>query len=106
MDEPEVHLHPEWQIKLAELLVSLSKELNVTLFINSHSPLFIEAIRTYSEQKDLLDKTNFFLTYNSQDVEDKFDIEYVPTEDLNKIYNSLGKPYETLSKIHSLECGI
>jgi len=62
MDEPEVHLHPEWQIKLAELLVLLSKQLNVTLFINTHSPLFIEAIRTYCEQQELLDDANFYLT--------------------------------------------
>lgn len=99
MDEPEVHLHPEWQIKLAELLVSLSYELNIILFINSHSPLFIEAIRTYSEKYDILNSTNFYLTYNSKDTEGKYDIKNVPIEDLNIIYSSLGQPYETLSEI-------
>ena len=97
IDEPEVNLHPEWQIKLAEVLTLLSKDLNIYIYINSHSPLFIEAIRTYAEKYDLLDETNFYLTYPSK--EEKFDIEYVPTEDLNIIYNSLGEPYETLSEI-------
>ena len=90
IDEPEVNLHPTWQIKLAEILTLLSKELNIYIYINSHSPLFIEAIRTYAEKYDILDETNFYLTYSSK--EEKFDIEYIPTEELDIIYNSLGKP--------------
>ena len=33
MDEPEVHLHPEWQVKLAEILTLMVKDLNVNLFV-------------------------------------------------------------------------
>ena len=99
IDEPEVNLHPKWQIKFAEILVMLAHDLNITIYINTHSPLFIEAIRTYSEQQDLLDETNFYLSHESEDVENRFDIEYVPTQDLNIIYNALGKPYEILSEI-------
>lgn len=99
IDEPEVNLHPKWQIKFAEILVLLAHDLNITIYINTHSPLFIEAIRTYSEQQDLLDETNFYLTYESKDVKNKYDIKYVSNENLSIIYNSLGKPYETLSEI-------
>lgn len=99
IDEPEVNLHPKWQIKFAEILTLLANDLNITIYINTHSPLFIEAMRTYSEQQDLLDETNFYLTYESKDCEGKYDVEYIQTEDLNTIYNSLGKPYETLSEI-------
>ena len=99
IDEPEVNLHPKWQIKFAEILVLLAHDLNITIYINTHSPLFIEAIRTYSEQQDLLDETNFYLTNESKEVKNKFDIEYIPTKDLNIIYNTLGKPYEILSEI-------
>ena len=99
IDEPEVNLHPKWQIKFAEILTLLANDLNITVYINTHSPLFIEAMRTFSEQQDLLGETNFYLTYESEENEGKYDIKYVPTEDLNTIYNSLGKPYETLSEI-------
>ena len=44
LDEPEINLHSEWQVKLAKLLVLLVKELNIYLYINSHSPQFIEAL--------------------------------------------------------------
>lgn len=99
IDEPEVNLHPNWQIKFAEILTLLANDLNITVYINTHSPLFIEAMRTFSEQQDLLDETNFYLTYESEENNSKYDIKYIPTEDLSTIYNSLGKPYETLSEI-------
>lgn len=62
IDEIEVNIHPEWQVKLAKILVLLVKDLNVNLFINSHSPLFIEAIEVYSIKYKLRNETKFFLT--------------------------------------------
>ena len=50
IDEPEVNLHPEWQVKFAGILVLLAKDLDITLYINTHSPLFIQAIDAYSER--------------------------------------------------------
>lgn len=99
IDEPEVNLHPEWQVKYAQILTLLAKELDITLYINTHSPLFIEAIRTYSKKYDLLDDTNFYLTLCADDNSDKYEIKQVPTNDLNIIFNTLGKPYKLLSKI-------
>ena len=99
IDEPEVNLHPKWQMKFAEILTLLAHDLNITVYINTHSPLFIEAIRTYSEKQNLLDETNFYLTYESKECEEKYDIKYIQTEDLSTIYAYLGKPYETLSEI-------
>lgn len=98
IDEPEVNLHPEWQVKFAEIIVLLAKELNINIYINSHSPLFIEAIRTYSETYNLLDETNFYISYDSK-VVGKYNIKHIPNSDLNIIYNTLGKPYELLTEI-------
>ena len=58
IDEPEVNLHPDWQFKLANILMLLVKKLNVSIYINTHSPLFIEAINAFSEYYDLDDETN------------------------------------------------
>ena len=99
MDEPEVNLHPEWQVKFAKVITLLAKELNITIYINTHSPLFIEAMRTFSKKYGMLDDTNFYLTYES-DIENKFDFEKISSDELNIIYNTLGKPYELLSKIN------
>ena len=49
IDEPESSLHPEWEIKYAELMVLLAKELNIHIYLNSHSPMFIEEISLYTQ---------------------------------------------------------
>ena len=98
MDEPEVHLHPEWQIKLAEILVLLAKDLNVTLYINSHSPQFIEAIEVYSAKYDLREETYFYVTKKT-DENEKFNIQRIARNKLEILYNDLGNPYDELDKI-------
>lgn len=97
IDEPEVHLHPEWQIKLAEIIVLLAKELNITLYINTHSPQFIEAIEVYSEFYEIGKDTNFYLTEKYKN--GKFNITKIENNQLQKIYRNLGDPYDTIDLI-------
>ncbi len=47
LDEPETHLHPEWQLILAELVVLLQKTFKLHVLIASHSPYFISALDAY-----------------------------------------------------------
>ena len=35
LDEPEIHLHPEWQLIFAELIVLIQKELSMHILINT-----------------------------------------------------------------------
>lgn len=97
MDEPEVHLHPEWQLKLAEIIVLLAKDLNITVYINSHSPQFIEAIEVYSENVGIKDDVNFYLSEESDN--GKYDIERIDRSDLVRIYDSLGNSYDKINDI-------
>ena len=99
IDEPEVGLHPDWQMKFARILLLLARDLKITLYINTHSPILIEAVRTFSEKYAISDETNFYYTYPSRDFDKRTDIDYISFEDLNIIYNFLGRPYEILSKI-------
>jgi predicted ATPase len=39
VDEPEIHLHPEWVQRFVGLLVSLFRDVNAHVLIASHSPL-------------------------------------------------------------------
>ena len=98
MDEPEVHLHPEWQVKLAKILVLLVKDLNVKLFINSHSPQFIEALEVYSTKYGLKDETNYYLSQKDE-YSKKYDVKQIPQDKLYKIYNNLGDPYDIIDDI-------
>lgn len=60
IDEPEVHLHPEWQLEYAKLLVELVKN-NIPVIVTSHSPYFVEALKVYSDKAKISDKTHFYL---------------------------------------------
>ena len=106
IDEPEVNLHPEWQIKLARILVLLAKEGNITLYINTHSPMFIEAIDTFCEYYDFEKYVNYYLSKKLEDdkietEEDKTKAKFerIPSDELYKIYDNLGDPFDYLDKV-------
>lgn len=49
LDEPEIHLHPAWQVTLARTLVALRRGVGCKLLLTTHSPLLLRAIQAYSE---------------------------------------------------------
>lgn len=58
-DEPENHLHPVWQVRLAEVLITLVKN-GVNILMTSHSPQLIDALQTLTVKNSLTDKVNFY----------------------------------------------
>lgn len=61
IDEPEAHLHPQWIVEFARMIVLLNKELGVKFFIASHSPDMISAIKYISEKEGVTPNLNFYL---------------------------------------------
>ncbi|WP_426063218.1 AAA family ATPase [Flavobacterium sp. DSP2-3-1] len=61
IDEPESHLHPQWIIEYARLIVLLNKNIGIKFFIASHNPDMVSAIRIISEKEDTLSDLNFYL---------------------------------------------
>lgn len=98
IDEPEVNLHPEWQVEFAEMIVLMIKELNISIFINTHSPQFIEAIEVYSIKYGLRDETNFYLTKKDENSE-KYNVKKIEYNNLYELYNNLGDPYDIIDEI-------
>lgn len=98
MDEPEVNLHPEWQVRLAELLVLLVHDLNLTVYINSHSPHFIEAIEVLSIRYGLRDETRFYMTRFVEEY-NRYDFVQLDYSNLRELYRNLGSPYNEINKI-------
>ena len=99
MDNPEVNLHPEWQVKLAEIIVLMVKNLKINIFINSHSPQFIEALEVYSAKYCLNDDSKFYLSENTG--ENHFIIEEIPRQYLTRLYNNLGDSYDLINKLRA-----
>jgi hypothetical protein len=63
IDEPEVHLHPQWIVEYARILVLIHKYIGCHIFISSHSPDMIQAIRYISEKQDILESLDFYLAH-------------------------------------------
>jgi predicted ATPase len=97
LDEPEIHLHPEWQVKFAEMLVLLQKAFDLTILLTTHSPYFLRAIEVFSVQQDIADHCNFYHLTN--DEEGYCHVQDV-TDDTGGIYQTLAKPFQILDNIH------
>ena len=96
IDEPEVHLHPKWQLKYAELIVELVKA-DINILITTHSPYMLEALEIYS--KAIKYKTNYYFTKEIDN--NKFNLENV-NNNLEEIYKELSEPLIKLEEL-SLE---
>ncbi|MDE5881044.1 MAG: ATP-binding protein [Muribaculaceae bacterium] len=63
IDEPEAHLHPQWVVKFAKILVLIHKYLGTKIMIASHNPDMVAAINTIASVEGLDDATNFYQAY-------------------------------------------
>ena len=96
IDEPEVHLHPKWQIRYAELLTLISKSLKVKILLNSHSPYFIRALSIYGKKYEYQDYINFYTSIEDNNIT----TEVVEAKnDLTDIFEVLMEPYDILENI-------
>ena len=92
IDEPENHLHPEWQVEYAKVLVKLI-EAGVPIIVSSHSPYMLEALKTLSDKSSIKDKTKFYFGKMQEQGSVFEDV----TEDLEPIFDSLSKPMRKLA---------
>lgn len=90
LDEPEVHLHPEWQLKFAEIIVMLQKEFGLHILLNSHSPYFVEAIDVYSKRNGINKNVKYYLA--SDIIEDV-------TCSIDRIYQQMYVPLNLLEEL-------
>jgi predicted ATPase len=94
LDEPEVHLHPKWQLLYAKIIVEMVKQNHFSIVVNSHSPYMIEALKKYSEFYEL-ENIDFYLAEN----EKIFKIRNSNALTLEKIFEKLSAPFDEFDKI-------
>lgn len=93
LDEPEVHLHPEWQLVFARLIVLLQKTFNLHILLNTHSPYFLRAIQVYSSKYEIANRCNYYLAENNED--GTASIRDVKGS-IEEIYKLLHRPFQDL----------
>jgi predicted ATPase len=67
IDEPEAHLHPQWIVEYARMIVLLNKEIGVKFFIASHSPDMVSAIKYISEKEQTTQNLEYYLAEQTKD---------------------------------------
>lgn len=95
LDEPEIHLHPEWQIVYAELIVLLQKYFDLSIIVATHSPYFVDAINLYSIKHGIDKDVNYYLTKQSDKVVELKDV----TSNIDKIYAEMASPISLLETL-------
>lgn len=94
LDEPEAHLHPEWQNIMAQIIVMLVERLDINVLLTTHSINFVLALETYMHKYNIEDKTNFYRTvydYKNNQVDYK-----CSNDEINKVYEDLSMPYDKM----------
>ena len=89
LDEPEVHLHPEWQVLFAELIVLIQKEFNMHILLTTHSPYFLYAVELYSKKYKINKRCKFYFSEKKDEKAILSDV----TDDTGIIFKSLSTPF-------------
>lgn len=97
IDEPEAHLHPQWIIEYARLIVMLHKLKGVKFFIATHSPDMVEALKLLSEKEKCLDSLCFYLAEETSGRQKMYDVERLG-HDIEPIFASFNKSYTKLDR--------
>lgn len=95
LDEPEIHLHPEWQLKFAEIIVLIQKEFHTNILLNTHSPYFLNAIEVYSEKYGIDRDCKYYLADDENGITTFADV----TDQAEKIYAKLARPLQELENL-------
>ncbi len=95
LDEPEIHLHPEWQLLFAEIIVLIQKEFDMYILMNTHSPYFLNAIEVFSRKHNIANKCKYYLA----DVCNGDSVFQDVTDKLETIYEKLARPLQELEDV-------
>ena len=68
LDEPEVHLHPQWIVECAESLVNLVAKRQVRVLVASHSPYLIQALQRFAARALGAGQFRFYLAEEAEGV--------------------------------------
>ena len=97
IDEPEAHLHPQWIVEYARMVVLLHKHIGAKFFIASHSTDFVSAIKYIATKEECLSSLSYYLS--EEDIEHPFTYNYRSLgQDIEPIFESFNKSFELIDK--------
>lgn len=97
LDEPEAHLHPQWIVEFARLLVLLNRIVGVKLFIASHSTDMVSALRYIAEKEGAIKNIVFYMAEKDKTDPMLFKFNNLGT-DIEPIFHSFNKSFGKLEQ--------
>lgn len=100
LDEPEINLHPEWQVEYARTLVNLQKTFQLKILVTTHSPYFMRAIECFTDVNGTMDKLNVYRVIKNAG-EGELQVENVSYSEygMTDLYDTLSAPLEKLDSL-------
>lgn len=96
LDEPEIHLHPEWQIRFCKLIIELVSR-GVPIVVSSHSPYFIQGLRFFAAAKRIEKDVTYYMA--EQNTHNELCNFYNVTNDLNRVFTLLAAPLQEIMNV-------
>lgn len=96
LDEPEIHLHPKWQMQYAQIIVLLQKLFDLSIIVTTHSADFLAAIEYYAKKHKNIDRCKFYLAKNENNFNTFIDV----TSETEKIYKQMFVPKFHLDELN------
>lgn len=97
IDEPEAHLHPQWIVEYARIIIMLHKEIGVKFFIASHSTDFVSAIKYIAEKQKTQKNLSFYLAEEDANKPFSYNYKAIGT-DIEPIFESFNKSLDKISE--------
>ncbi len=98
LDEPENHLHPEWQVVYAHVLVLLQKEFQLSVLVTSHSQFFVNALQRFAISEGIMADTHFYMSKLDDSNPGLCTFSDV-TNNAGQIFRSFNRAYDKMSRM-------
>ena len=97
IDEPEAHLHPQWIVEYARIIVMLHQKIGTKFFIASHSTDFVSAIKYIAEKQKTQKSLSFYLAEEDKRKQYSYNYKSIGI-DIEPIFESFNKSLDKISE--------
>ncbi|HZG86232.1 AAA family ATPase [Paenibacillus sp.] len=94
LDEPEIHLHPKWQVEYCKMIIELVKR-DINILVTTHSPYILQALKVFAENSDMDENRINYYFAEKESGNNHVNIENI-NGNLNKAFRKLSEPIQKL----------
>lgn len=100
IDEPEAHLHPQWVVEYARVIMMLHRELGVKLLIATHSPRLVQSLYLLAnEEEEAAKALQFYMSEPSETKPMRYRFrELTEEEGIEPIFGCFNTAYDVMNQ--------